>query len=188
MATPAASSGPLSRTSFPRPRALGERWAYAVDPGDVEEGYLGNGTPTLERDPAEVTLASVPMGCPRPHRLPRPEHALEVDYTFGDVKVIAIRASFADRITAADFFDHRAADIEACIDRSGGRAVGTLVETFHRPAEGVLLSDRTPRSNPWTELAILDGGDVVLVAAHSRAAEPPLAPERLGALVEEFRR
>ncbi|MGN6576893.1 MAG: hypothetical protein ACTHKG_14530, partial [Nocardioides sp.] len=150
LATPATRSGPLSRSTFPHPRSLGARWAYAVDPGDAEEGYLGNGTPALERDPAEVTLASVPMGCPRPHRLPRPAHALEVDYTRSHTKVIAIRARFDGAGEAGRFFDQRANTISACRGRSGGPAIGTLVDSVSRPSDGVLLSDRTPRSDPWT--------------------------------------
>jgi hypothetical protein len=188
LTTPASRSGPLSRSAFPHPRSLGARWSYAVDPGNAEEGYLGNGTPALERNPAEITLASVPMGCPRPHRLPRPAHALEVDYTRAQAKVIAIRARFADRSEAGEFFDRRAATISACRGRSGGRAIGTLVDSVSRPSQGVLLSDRTPRSDPWTELAVLDGPAVVLLAAPGRVEEPPLNQGDVGALVEAFRR
>jgi hypothetical protein len=188
LATPATESGPLSQAAFPRPRSLGARWSYAVDPGSVEEGYLGNGTPALERDPAEIALASVPMGCPRPHRLPHPAHALEVDYTRAQAKVIAIRARFAGRSEAGQFFDRRAATISACRGRSGGPAIGTLVDSVNQPSEGVLLSDRTPRSDPWTELAVLDGPAVVLLAAAGRVDEPPLDEGDVAALVEAFRR
>jgi hypothetical protein len=187
LATPATRSGPLSQSTFPRPRSLGARWSYAVDPGDAEEGYLGNGTPSLERNPAEVALASVPMGCPRPHRLPAPGHALEVDYTRAHTKVIAIRARFAGPGEASRFFDRRAATIARCQGRSGGSAIGTLVESVSRPSPGVLLSDRTPRSDPWTELAVLDGPAVVLLAAPGRVEEPPLTPDDIGSLVEAFR-
>lgn len=188
LTTPAPKSGPLSRSTFPHPRTLGARWSYAVDPGDAEEGYLGNGTPALERNPAEVTLASVPMGCPRPHRLPRPAHALEVDYTRAHAKVIAIRVRFAGRQEAGQFFDQRAATLTGCRGRTGGPAIGTLVDVVSRPAEGVLLSDRTPRSDPWTELAVLDGPAVVLLAAAGRVDEPPLTEGDVGGLVEAFRR
>lgn len=187
LATPATKSGPLSRSTFPHPRSLGARWSYAVDPGNAEEGYLGNGTPALERDPAEVTLSSVPMGCPRPHRLPRPSHALEVDYTRAHTKVIAIRARFSGPGEASEFFDRRAATITGCRGRSGGQAIGTLVDTVSRPSQGVLLSDRTPRSDPWTELAVLDGPAVVLLAAQGRVDEPPLNEGDVGSLVAAFR-
>jgi hypothetical protein len=187
MTTPATRSGPLSQSTFPRPRSLGARWSYAVDPGDAEEGYLGNGTPSLERDPSEVALASVPMGCPRPHRLPAPGHALEVDYTRAHTKVIAIRARFAGPGEASRFFDRRAATIAHCQGHSGGSAIGTLVETVSRPSPGVLLSDRTPRSDPWTELAVLDGPAVVLLAAPGRVEEPPLTAGDVGPLVKAFR-
>jgi hypothetical protein len=188
LATPATRSGPLSQSTFPRPRSLGAHWSYAVDPGDAEEGYLGNGTPSLERNPAEVALASVPMGCPRPQRLPAPGHALEVDYTRARMKVIAIRARFAGPGEARRFFDRRAATIANCQGRSGGAAIGTLVDSVSRPSPGVLLSDRTPRSDPWTELAVLDGPAVVLLAAPGRVEEPPITAGDVGALVEAFRR
>lgn len=187
MRTPARSSGPLDRESFPRPRELGPQWSYSVDPGDAEEGYLGNGTPALERDPAEVALASVPMGCPRPHAVPTPSHALEVDYDYRRTKVIALRASFDDAEVAARFFSNRAENIAGCVDRGGGRGLGTLVSVLHRGGPGVVLSDRTPRSDPWTELALLDGNAVVLVAAHARADEPPVTTQTIDRLAEAFR-
>ena len=181
-------SGPLPRSTFPEPRTLGARWSYAVDPGDAGEGSRGSGTPALERDPAQVTLASVPTGCPHAHRLPRPGHAVEVDYTRARTKVIAIRARFSGPGKASEFFDRRAATISGCRGRSGGQGIGTLVDVVHRPSRGVLLSDRTPRSDPWTELAVLDGAAVVLLAAPGRVDEPPLNQGDVGSLVEAFRR
>ena len=35
-------------------QALGAGWDYRVDPGSVEDGYAGNGTPAMSRDPQEV--------------------------------------------------------------------------------------------------------------------------------------
>ena len=187
MATPATKSGPLTRAAFPHPRALGPRWSFAVDPGDGEEGSLGDGAPSLERNPAEVALASVPTGCPRPHRFPRPTHALEIDYARAGTKMVAIRARFADPRRATEFFDRRATTIAECRGLSGGHAVGTLVDVVSRPGPGVLLSDRTPRSDPWTEVAMLDGPAVVLLAAPGRVEEPPLSERDLGSVVEAFR-
>lgn len=188
LATPATTAGSLSRRSFPRPHQLGARWSYAVDPGDAEEGYLGNGTPAIERDPREIVQLAVPFGCSRPSPMPQPAHALEVDYSAGGVKVIAIRGEFADAATAEEFFTGRAGNLDRCRGRSGGQAIGTLVARIDRAGAGVLLSDRTPDSDPWTELAVLDGDQVVLVAARTTIDRPPMTRAGVRRLVSLFRR
>lgn len=188
LTTPATRAGSLSRRSFPRPDELGPGWSYAVDPGDAEEGYLGNGTPALERDPREIVQLAVPFGCSRPSPMPQPAHALEVDYDAGGVKVIAIRGEFAGTAEAKTFFTGRAGNLDRCRGRSGGQAIGTLVARVDRPGAGVLLSDRTPGSDPWTELAVLDGDQVVLVAARTTAGRPPMTRAGVRRLVSLFRR
>lgn len=188
MARPATSSGPLSQDDFPRPKALGDGWAYSIDPGDAEEGYAGNGTPALARNPAEVVRLAVPLGCARPDAMPVPDHALEVDYTVGGTKVIAIRGEFKDVGMAELFFDARNANVQRCVGRSGGRAIGPLVGTAEALADDVLLSDRTPESAPWAELALLDGDQVVLVAAQTRLGTPPMSKDQARRLAEVFRR
>lgn len=161
---PATSSGPLSKRSFPTPRQLGAGWRYAVDPGDPEEGYAGNGTPSLARSPREIVQTAVPFGCARPARMPAPFHALEVDYTFRGARVIAVRGSFASRARARAFFTGRARNLRACAGRTSGAAIGTLVSDITRPARYAFANARTPKSNPWYEVAVLDGGVVALVA------------------------
>jgi len=165
MDEPATTSGPLSRSSFPTPQQLGEGWRYLVDPGDAEEGYAGNGTPTLARSPREIVQTAVPFGCPRRTSMPAPDHALEVDYSHHGGKVIAVRTRFADGSTARAFFDGRAANLQACAGRTGGPAIGPLVSRIGEPATDALASDRTPASDPWREVAVLDGASVVLLAA-----------------------
>ena len=186
--TPATSAGSLTRRTFPRPRALGTGWQYAVDPGDAEEGYLGNGTPALARDPREIVQLAVPFGCARRSAMPRPAHALEVDYTARGVKVIAIRGEFDDAASAQAFFAGRAANLDRCRGRSGGQALGTIVARTDRLGDGVLLSDRTPDSDPWAELAVLDGDQVVLVAAQTTLDHPPMTPAGARRLATLFRR
>jgi hypothetical protein len=187
LSPPATTSGPLSQDSFPTPADLGRGWQYAVDAGDAEEGYLGNGTPALERDPAEVVLAAVPIGCPRTHALPQPGHALEVDYTYEGVKVVSVRSSFANASSARSFFDARRSMIQDCKGTSGGQAIGPLVTRLSTAAPGVLTSDRTPASDPWSELAVLDGDAVVLVAAQTVADTPPLTGAQVRRLAKTFR-
>ena len=186
--TPATTSGTLSRRTFPAPRSLGAGWSYAVDPGDAEEGYLGNGTPTLERDPREVVQLAVPFGCPRRSRMPTPEHALEVDYTADGVKVIALRFEFADVAGARTFFAARAANLRRCVGRSGGPALGVLVARVDRLGNGGLLSDRTPSSDPWAELAVLDRDQVALVAARTTLHHGPMTSAGVRRLASLFRR
>jgi hypothetical protein len=51
----------------------------------------------------------------------------------------------------------------------------------------VLVNGRTQRSDPWTELAVLDGDAVVLVAARSRIDDPPIDPGSARSLARSFR-
>ena len=185
MQTPATTSGDLSQDSFPRPRELGPRWSYAVDPGDAEEGYSGNGTPALARDPEEVSLAAVPLGCARVEPLPLPVDALEVDYAADGVRVVSIRAAFADAATARTFFERRRSDIEACVGHRPSPAIGPVVSRA-RPGDGTLVSDRTPKSDPWSELAVLDGDQVVLVAGQVPLGTAPFDPRQLRRITSAF--
>jgi hypothetical protein len=186
--TPATTSGSLSQHSFPRPHRLGAGWDYAVDPGDTEEGYLGNGTPALARDPREMVQAAVPLGCARRVALPSPAHALEVDYTYRGTKVVAVRMSFPDAAGAARFYGARTADLTDCRGRSAGAGIGVLVRSVADVGGHAVLSDRTPDSDPWSELAVLDGTDVVLVAAQSSPGTRPLTRDGARTLAAAFRR
>lgn len=186
--TPDSSSGSLSQDAFPRPETLGDNWAYAVDAGDAEEGYVGNGTPALERDPEELAALAVPFGCARRAPMPMAKHALEVDYTASGVKVIAIRMEFSSAATARALFDGRLANLQRCRGRSGGQAIGDLVSTVDRLGDGVVLSDRTPRSDAWVELAVLDDDHVVLVAAQTLVDRPPMTRAQTRRLAVAFRR
>jgi hypothetical protein len=167
---PATTSGRLSQRSFPTPAQLGTGWRYAVDPGNSEEGYGGNGTPALERNPDEIVQTAVPFGCDRTAPMPAPTHALEVDYTMHGAKAIAVRGSFAGTNEAARFFAARAANLRACSGRSGSQAIGPLVARLASPARDALTSDRTPESDPWRELAVLDRDSVVLLAVQGTVA------------------
>jgi hypothetical protein len=168
--TPATSAGPLTRKDFPRPATLGPGWAYAVDPGSPHEGYLGNGTPALARDPLEVTQASVPLGCSRPVRFPVPAHALEVDYSYRGDPVVAVRLRFPSPGSSARFQAARTTALTACRGRTGGHAVGPLVGDVTVLAPDAVLSRRTPASDPWSEVVVRAGTDVALVAVRGTTA------------------
>ena len=185
MDEPATTSGPLSKRSFPTPRRLGAGWRYAVDPGSAEEGYSGNGTPTLERSPQEIVRTAVPFGCDRPVELAAPTHALEVDYTVTGAKAIAVRGKFDDATAARSFFAGRARNLRGCEGRTGSPAIGPLVMAVTVPARGALANDRTPRSDPWREIAVLDRDTVVLLAVQGA---DPLTTTQTRRIVTAFRR
>jgi len=185
MDEPATTSGPLSKRSFPTPRQLGAGWRYAVDPGSAEEGYSGNGTPTLERSPQEIVQTAVPFGCDRRFVLTAPTHALEVDYTVSGAKAIAVRGKFGDAAAARSFFADRAHDLRGCEGRTGSPAIGPLVMAVTVPARDALANDRTPRSEPWREIAVLDRDTVVLLAVQGA---DPLTTAQTRRLVAAFRR
>jgi hypothetical protein len=184
LAKPATTSGALSKTSFPRPRDLGAGWTYAVDPGSAEEGYAGNGTPALARNPQEVVETAVPLGCARHSAMPVPQHALEVDYTYRGTKAIAVSGLFADTTTATAFFNARATNLRGCLGVIGSPAIGPLVTDVSSPNPQVITSARTPRSDPWQEVGVLDGDTVVLLAVQG----PSLSPSQTHHLVTELRR
>lgn len=186
--TPATSSGPLTKRDFPRPEELGPTWAYRVDMGDAEEGYTGNSTPVLERDPAEMAMLAVPFGCPRPVEVPVPEHALEVDYTANGTSVVAVRASFGDPRTASRFFGSRTRLLRGCQGIVASQAEGVLVDEVRRLSGTALLNDRTPDSDPWTELVVHDRDQVVLIAAQTRLDTAPMTPDDIATLTRAFRR
>lgn len=162
--TPASTAGSLSIRSFPRPAELGGGWSYAVDPGDIEEGYAGNGTPAIAREAGEVLRTVLPFGCPRGPRFAAPRHVLEVDYRSPYGKVVALRLRFADDNTASAFFAARTAGLRSCLGRSPSPAIGPLVRHLTVLDDRTLRSDRTPASDPWTELAGTGGDLVTLVA------------------------
>ncbi len=170
---PATSSGPLSIAAFPEPEALGPGWDYRVDPGDAEAGYVGNGTPGQARDPQEVTALVVPLGCPRP-RLQTPDHAFEVAYSWRGRAAVAVRLEFPDAESSRSFYRERLRALRDCAGRSGGPAVGPLVSRVEPTSGTAVLSERTPESDGWTELAVHRGTGLLLLATPTPFGRPPL--------------
>jgi hypothetical protein len=99
-----------------------------------------------------------------------------------------VRASFGDPRTASRFFGTRTRLLTRCQGTVASEAEGVLVREVRRVSGTALLSDRTPDSDPWTELAVHDGDQVVLVAVGSRLDEPPLSPATVADVVRAFRR
>lgn len=80
---PAETAGDLDASDVPAPPDLGPGWTQYVDPGEAEDGYVGNGSWVRARGVEEVVQAVVPLGCTGLTSLPRlpvPKHALEATY------------------------------------------------------------------------------------------------------------
>lgn len=187
-ATSGTTSGPLTRRDFPRPRELGPGWSYDVDMGGPEDGFTGNGTPALERDPAELAMLAVPLGCARPVELPVANHALEVRYRADQIEVVTVRVAFDDVATARRFFRDRLGLLHDCQGRQVSEGEGVLVGTVRRISPTTAVNDRTVESDPWTELSVRDGAHVVLMAARAPLDRPPMTPTSIRSLTDALRR
>jgi hypothetical protein len=102
---PARSAGPLNKSSVPRALDLGRGWHPYTDPGDAEEGYLGNGSWVRARGVSEVVAGIVPLGCLKlttPPHLPVPAHALEATYRGrDDAPAVALVLDYSSPASAA---------------------------------------------------------------------------------------
>ena len=182
MSPPAERSGPLSSQDMPQPSALGHGWEFRVDDGGQEEGYAGNGTPTLRRDPSEVADLAVPLGCVDRGHLPRPRWALESDYAHARTGTIGlvIRLRFASASSATAFMRQRDAALAACAAQTssvGPNSTG-LVQRL-RTVVGVTVSTRTEAGDlhdgsAWTEIAAIGSpaSDVTLLAVNATQSAP----------------
>jgi hypothetical protein len=182
MSAPAKRSGPLSGRDMPRPSALGRGWRFRVDGGNQEDGYVGNGTPTVQRDPSEVARLAVPLGCVDRGQLPRPRWALETDYAHASTGTIGlvVRLRFATVSNATAFMTRRDAALAACAaqtSRVGPNSTG-LVQQLRTQAR-LTVSTRTESGDlhdgsAWTEIAEAGSPDtdVTLVALNVPQSAP----------------
>lgn len=182
MSPPATRSGPLSGQDMPRPSALGHGWDFRVDEGSLEDGYAGNGTPTVERDPGEVSGLAVPLGCVDRGHLPRPRWALESDYAHGPTGTIGlvIRLRFTAASDAATFMQRRDAALAACAAQTSttGTNGNGLVQQLRLTADST-VSTRSDTGDlhdgsAWTEIVALGtpDTDVTLVAVNVPQSAP----------------
>jgi|tagenome__1003787_1003787.scaffolds.fasta_scaffold20927981_2 hypothetical protein len=174
---PATTSGGLTARTLPAAKRLGAGWQSRVDNGSAEEGYVGNGTPTQARDPHEVVMTVVPLGCERRSALPTPTHVLEADYRQGahGPSGVGLRLRFATSAAASHFVASRRADLMSCAAQPAERGL-RIVTGLSSPRGGTYVSVRTDATLPksartWTEVsAWLGGHDVVLLAVNDTAA------------------
>ena len=175
-ATPALTSGTLSPTSMPLAASLGPRWTSRVDPGSAEDGYTGNGTSVVARDPGDVTAALLPLGCASDSvyatPLPVPAHVLEADYAYRPTGAHAsgLVLEFRDAATARSFVRVYTSALRAC--RSGS----SVVTVEPSPGAGLFLSTQVDRveHDTWRELVAPAGRVVHLLAVEG--ATTPLRP------------
>jgi hypothetical protein len=172
---PATTSGGLTARTLPAAKTLGTGWESRVDNGSAEAGYVGNGTPTQARDPGEVVMTVVPLGCEQRSTLPVPTHVLEADYRRGTrgTAGVGLRLRFANSRAAGRFVENRRADLEACSAQPADNGV-RIVTGLSTTGTGTYVSVRTDATLPkaertWTEVsAWLGGRDVVLVAINDK--------------------
>jgi len=153
-----------------------------VDDGSQEDGYAGNGTPTVQRDPREVAGLAVPLGCVDRGHLPQPRWALESDYGHASTGTLGlvIRLRFATVSSATAFMKRRDLALAACAaqtSRVGPNSTG-LVQQL-RVVAGLTVSTRTESGDlndgsAWTEIAAVGSpaGDVTLLAVNAAQSAP----------------
>ena len=183
---PAKTSGKLGERSVPKPADLGRGWEKFVDPGDVAEGYAGNGAWVRERGTAEVVQAVVPLGCvgmTSAPALPVPKHALEATYRGpADAPGVALVLDYGSQAKAAAFLGGMAKIARACYPPS--KAVGTddpltvVVEPVRLGARTVLDRRREygVGATPWvwSEMVVQHGSRVgLLILATAPSADQP---------------
>jgi hypothetical protein len=172
---PAKTAGPLTGRDLPRASALGAGWRSFADPGNAEEGYVGNGSPVYRREPAELLRVILPLGCLHRAALPAPTYALAEDYRSGARAATAMRLRFASAEQARVFFRTWSADLRRCArqgtDAMSGAAAPVAGVTTSR---GVLVSERLDATDdsgvvvPWTEAKVVRGRDLLLLSQQGR--------------------
>lgn len=156
-------------SAFPRPTDLGPGWTYRASFG--EPGYVDGPAPVRRVAPRSAVRDSVPRGCPAPASGPSrppgrgssPTRAVTVAYEVSGDWVDATRITFTAPRAAAAFAADRRRALGACLDSDGGPSVGPLVSRVQALGAGATLSDRTPRSDSYAEVAAVDGTSVVVV-------------------------
>ncbi|MEP6759891.1 MAG: hypothetical protein ABJA93_00815 [Sporichthyaceae bacterium] len=183
---PAKTAGKLGERSVPNAADLGRGWSRFVDPGDVAEGYTGNGAWVRERGATEVVQAVVPLGCvgmSSPPVLPVPKHALEGTYRGpGDAPGVALVLDYSSEAKASALVTGMGTIARACYAPS--KRVGSddpltvVVEPVRLGARTVLDRRREygAGSSPWlwSEMVVQLGSRVgLLILATSPSAQEP---------------
>ena len=186
LVVPAETAGDLDARSVPGAPDLGRGWSRYVDPGDVAEGYAGNGAWVRERGGAEVVQAVVSLGCvgmTSAPVLPVPKHALEATYRGpGDAPGVALVFDYGSPAKASAFLGGMAQIARACY--APPNKVGeddpltVVVEPVRLGARTVLDRRREYGVGPtpwvWSEMVVQHGSRVgLLILATSPSSDEP---------------
>jgi len=168
---------------------LGSGWIARVDPGSAEDGYTGNGTPVVARDPQDLAQAILPIGCADASvydaRLPIAAHALEVDYQHraSGAHGVALALDFGSAAAAQRFVAAYTSALRGCTAGPGGSMVVTVAAA---PAGSFASVQKDSAfGTTWRELVTRTGAVVRMVAVEGArtparswaevvAAMPPL--------------
>lgn len=178
-ATPATTAGSLRRASLPLAAVLGPGWRARVDGGSTEDGYTGNGTPSVARDPQDVLAAVRPLGCAEEEvyaeALPMPRFALEVDYRHRPTgsNGVGLALEFADAATAARFLEAYSRSLDLCRSGAGGTTRVTRGTDPGPDALATVTVDPVEQTR-WRELTERSGRVVRLLAVEG--ARAPVRP------------
>ena len=188
LVVPAETAGALDSRSVPQAPDLGRGWQRYVDPGDVAEGYTGNGSWVRARGVAEVVQAIVPLGCiglTSPPALPLPKHALEATYRGpNEAPGVALALDFAGTRQASNFLAGIGQIARACrqpADEVGpGDPLTVVVEAVRIGATTVLDRRREYGVGAsewlWSEMVVQEGSRVglLILASPPSSAKPDL--------------
>lgn len=181
---PAPTAGPLGRDDVPVAHDLGPGWRAFVDPGDVADGYVGNGEFVRERGPEELAASLVPLGCPGVGALPPlplARHALEATYRDkdGDAAVAVVLDYPSPReatllLTGLADLVSRCTPLTAVEPAGPGRTVAEV----RRASDRVLVDVRHEvgtQAVPGTfyELGVRTGSRVGLLIVQRGPGDPP---------------
>lgn len=192
LTAPAETAGDLDQDSVPAAPDLGRGWQQYVDPGQPEEGYVGNGSWVRAREVAEVVQGVIPLGCTRldaPPALPVPEHALEATYRGpGGAPGVALTLDYdrtRDARALVAGFARIARSCPAPAERVRARDPLTVVITPVRVEEDRVLDRRRDYgegSSPWlwSEAVVRNGSRVGLLILATDPAAPAPDLDRLG--------
>jgi hypothetical protein len=164
---PPVSAGPLDSATLPEPDALGPGWEYRVEGADPEDG-AGNGSPFQQRDPDEIVVATIPMGCEARSPSPVPENVLQATYAHpgSGSYAVALRMRFGSPEAADEFAAVRAADLATCRDQPDDPYSGAPAPVLESSIEGSRTTTTyrlVGEPDTWYGLALVAGRDVLTI-------------------------
>ena len=150
-----STSGSLTARSLPVPKG----WRTVVREGGAEEGFEGNGTWTLARDPRYAAQETITIGCTGVTRDEYRDPLAALEGTYESPKGqpgVSLALQFRSSADAAAYYRLYRHQLEACDDPDA-----VLATVVPRPA-GLIDRRRYP-DGEWTEVGLQVGARVTLV-------------------------